>query len=259
MIVTLNRKDVGAINLFFDGKLLANKTVPTVVSPKIAQDIWFNAREWNNLDTGFRGTVNRFTMYADTLSPEDAASPIGIISGPSRVSKLTSSIHLPESSSSPWAVLFPCFIVLILILYMYRRKKSALIAIPEYANKLQERARSLPLFGSKSFIAIPEYANKLQERARSLPLFGSKSPEYPPVDLSAFRRTFWERTMDIIDRILLVSKSEPVYKVAATEDSDATKEHDSEDDFQDTELGIAMTSEPTETLLQDPEHFDDKD
>lgn len=220
LTITLDRKDQGAVNLFLDGKLLANKTVPTIASPKIAQDIWFNAQEWSNLDTGFRGTLKRFTMYADTLSPEDVAQPMGSVSATlSKISKLKSSMHLPESSSSLWAVLFPLLAVLLFLLYLLRKKKGALMAIPEYVNRLPELASSIPLLAGRI-------------------------PELNMSELCAFAKTVPERAMELADRISWLNLSEPKYEAAATEDELANKEDAAEDGFHDTELGVATPVSP---------------
>lgn len=62
MAIIFDRKESGMIKLFLDGKLLTNESISPVASPKIGQEIWFNALDWDNLDTGFRGSLNRFTM-----------------------------------------------------------------------------------------------------------------------------------------------------------------------------------------------------
>jgi hypothetical protein len=231
LTITLDRKDQGAVNLFLDGKLLANKTVPTIASPKIAQDIWFNAQEWSNLDTGFRGTLERFTMYADTLSPEDVAQPIGSLSDTSsKISKLKSSMQLPESSSSLWAALFPLLAVFVFLLYLLRRKKGALMAIPEYVNRLPELASSMPLLAGRI-------------------------PELNMSELCAFAKTVPERAMELADRISWFNHSEPKYEAAATEDDLANKEAPAEDGFHDTELGVTTPVSPAEEELEDPRNF----
>lgn len=231
MTITLDRKDQGAVNLFLDGKQLANKTIPTIASPKIAQDIWFNAQDWSNLDTGFRGRLERFTMYADILSPEDAAMPIARTSGTSSmITKLSPSMHSTESTTSPWAVLFPCTAVLLFLLYLLRRKKGFLLAIPEYANRLPELANSLPLL-----------AGRISELAMN--------------DLPALVKTVPHRAMELAERIPWLNTSKPAYVVAATEENEEGKEPMAEDGFHDTELGMA-TIDGSEEELRDPKSFE---
>lgn len=145
MAITFDRKTHGKVGLFLDGKSLANGTLPLVASPKIGQDIWFNAQEWDKLDTGFRGTLNRFTMYADALPPQALASPISSTSRKSSsLSKLKAKIDIPHATSSPWALLFPCVILMMALLLLVRRKKGLLMAIPEYASRIPELAKNVP-------------------------------------------------------------------------------------------------------------------
>lgn len=75
MAIIFDRKESGMIKLFLDGKLLTNESISLVASPKIGQELWFNALDWDNLDTGFRGSLNRFTMYAGALTPETMSNP----------------------------------------------------------------------------------------------------------------------------------------------------------------------------------------
>lgn len=220
LTITLDRKDRGAVNLFLDGKLLANKTISTVASPKIAQEIWFNAQNWSTLDTGFRGTLKRLTMYADSLSPEDVAMPIGTASfTSSKISKLTASMHTSDSTSSPWAILFPCVALLLLHLYILRRRKSVLFAVPEYASRLPELATSLPVvFGRISELAMN--------------------------DLPAFAKTVPDRAMELVEGISWMKELKTRYQRAATEDEDDSKEAAAEDDFGDTEAELATAEHP---------------
>ncbi|KAL9136058.1 MAG: hypothetical protein Q9175_002726 [Cornicularia normoerica] len=61
LAIVFDRRDTGQILLYVDGRVVSNGTLPLVTSPKIAGEVWFNAREWNNddLDTGFRGWLHR--------------------------------------------------------------------------------------------------------------------------------------------------------------------------------------------------------
>lgn len=52
---------------------MAQETVSLVASPKVAQEIWVNSRDFGNLDTGYRGWISRLKMYAQPLPLEEAA------------------------------------------------------------------------------------------------------------------------------------------------------------------------------------------
>ncbi|KAK4692835.1 hypothetical protein P7C71_g4444, partial [Lecanoromycetidae sp. Uapishka_2] len=231
MIITLDRKDRGAVNLFVDGTLLANKTIPTVASPKIAQDIWFNAQEWSNLDTGFRGTLERFTMYADALTVEDIAMPIGTTLGTSsKISKLKTTLRLPESQYPPWALLLLPAAVLLFVLYLLRKRKGFLMAIPEYANRFPDLASSLPVL-----------AGRVQNLAMN--------------DLPAFARTVPSRALELAEQIPWPNTLKPKYDISATEDVEEDKVAAAEDGFHDTELGIVTAVGPEEDI-EDPKAFE---
>ena len=159
MAVTFDRKTHGAVNLFLDGQRIANKTLPLIASPKIGQEIWFNAKDWDDLDTGFRGGLNRFTMYADALSPQDIALPISTTSYTTQqISKLKTHINVSHAAASTWAIFFPVVIVVILLLFVGRRKKGLVMAIPEYARRVAEFV----------IIQIPAFAKKVPNRATEL-------------------------------------------------------------------------------------------
>lgn len=72
MVFTFDRLRAGLVNVFVDGRHLAQQRVPLVASPKVAQEIWVNSRDFGNLDTGFRGWISRLKMCAQPLSLEDA-------------------------------------------------------------------------------------------------------------------------------------------------------------------------------------------
>lgn len=55
MIISFDRRSEGKISLYLGGKLLADQSLPLIHSPKIGQEVWFNSRDWEELDTGFRG------------------------------------------------------------------------------------------------------------------------------------------------------------------------------------------------------------
>lgn len=129
MALTFDRRTQGIVKLYLDGQPLANGSLPLVSSPKIGQEIWFNAQDWDKLDTGFRGTLHRFTMFADALPPSAIAKPIP--SPPLVLSKLQGNIEVsnPGTTSSPMAFLFPFFIVMTLVLVLVRTRKGLIMAI----------------------------------------------------------------------------------------------------------------------------------
>jgi len=47
MALTMDRKTQGIVSLYLDGKSLANGSLPLVASPKVGQEIWFNAKDWD--------------------------------------------------------------------------------------------------------------------------------------------------------------------------------------------------------------------
>ena len=74
LAVVFDRRDTGQILLYLDGKPISNGTLPLVASPKIAGEVWFNAREWNkDLDTQLRGSLHRLSIYADAVPPQELA------------------------------------------------------------------------------------------------------------------------------------------------------------------------------------------
>ena len=74
LAIVFDRRDTGQILLYLDGKAISNGTLPLVASPKIAGELWFNAREWDkDLDTGFRGSLHRLSIYADVVPPQELA------------------------------------------------------------------------------------------------------------------------------------------------------------------------------------------
>lgn len=154
MALTFDRRTQGSVNLYLDGKPLANGNLPLVSSPKVGQEIWFNAQDWGILDTGFRGTLRRFTMYADALPASAIAKPIP--SPPLVLSKPQENIDIPmpEATSSPMALLLPFFVVMTLILLVIRRRKGVIMAIPEYTNRIPGYAKNVLRF-VKNFLNRP--------------------------------------------------------------------------------------------------------
>jgi hypothetical protein len=161
--ITFDRRDRGYVNLFLDGEQIANNSIPLIASPKIGQEIWFNALDWDNLDTGFRGTLNRFTMYADALAPQDIALPIKTTSYTAeQISKLKSHINGSHATTSPWAILFPAVIITVLLLFVGRRKKGLIMAIPEYLSRVRKsKLGHISVFAKTVLRRASEHASQL--------------------------------------------------------------------------------------------------
>ena len=139
MTITYDRKNQGSISLFIDGQFLANDTLSIIASPKIGQEIWINAREWDQLDTGFRGTLNRFAMYADALPPQVVAAPISSsLQTPSLMFQFKSTVSSPHLANSSWALFLPCVILTMIFLFFLRKRKGVLANLPESAGKFKE-------------------------------------------------------------------------------------------------------------------------
>lgn len=128
MAITFGRKESGMIKLFVDGKMLANESMPLIASPMIGQEIWFNAQDWNDLDTGFRGSLDRFFMYADALSPKEIGRSLA--SKTPRMSRLAAELEIPHLTASPWALLLLCVIIGLLLLFFNWRRKVLIGSSP---------------------------------------------------------------------------------------------------------------------------------
>lgn len=63
---------------------------------------------------------------------------------PSTMAQLKSSIASPHATSSPWALLFPCIMLMLVFTFLLRKKKTFLTAAPEYASKIPELTRNIP-------------------------------------------------------------------------------------------------------------------
>ena len=165
--ITHDRRDRGAVNLFLDGGRIANTTLPIIASPKIGKEIWFNAQNWNKMDTGFRGTLERFTMYADALPPHEVALPISTVPNKSftytHLTDLKNNINISQAATSPWALFFPIVMVMMVLLFIGRRKKAWLMSIPEYFGRIPEYVKKVP--------------SRATELASRLPLLGQSVDE----------------------------------------------------------------------------------
>lgn len=138
LAITFDRRDYGGVQIFIDGKEIGSKRLPLIDSFKAGQDIWLNARNWDELDTGFRGLLSRFTMYADALSPEDIANPISYTTAAHTASGLYVNVaHVKETSGSKFLVgVFFMF----LLLYLLLQRKPLIRDMPWF---IREAVRKL--------------------------------------------------------------------------------------------------------------------
>ena len=164
MAIIFDRKESGMIKLFLDGKLLTNESISLVASPKIGQELWFNALDWDNLDTGFRGSLNRFTMYAGALTPETIVKPLAPMTP--RISTLAADLDLPPVTASPWALLFPCVMVVLLLFFVTRRRKGLIRLSPRLgpaSSRAHNKIRSYPRY----FVETLEMHKRKNHRRRT--------------------------------------------------------------------------------------------
>ena len=140
MTISFDRRDAGKVDLYLDGIGVGNHGLPLIVAPKIGQEIWFNAREWDQLDTGFRGELHRFTMYADALEPGDIASQIKA----SSTASTNPSIAMPHfSAASSPVFFFPILMLLLFLAFAFRQRKTLRRDIERLVKTVPEMARRL--------------------------------------------------------------------------------------------------------------------
>ena len=76
LAITCDRREKGTLDVYLDGTWLGAKEMQLQGEPNVGQEIWINAREWKELDMGFRGSLGRFTVYADALTPRTVKQAI---------------------------------------------------------------------------------------------------------------------------------------------------------------------------------------
>ncbi|KAL9638912.1 MAG: hypothetical protein Q9164_001253 [Protoblastenia rupestris] len=86
LAISFDRKTTGQIALYLNNEHIANDTLPLIPSPVIGNEIWLNAREWKELDTGFRGEIYGLKAWGDVVPGSELMKPI---------------TALPTSSTSP--------------------------------------------------------------------------------------------------------------------------------------------------------------
>ena len=156
LAITHDRRNQGIVSLFLDGRSLANGTLPLIASPKIGQEIWFNAQEWDSLDAGFRGALGRFTMYADALSPDAIARPIASSQQLSKPSSSHPGIVTPNTANSLAVLLIPYVLVAVAAYHLSRQKRGVVKTIQEYARKVPDYGRAT-LQHASDFLKTPTW------------------------------------------------------------------------------------------------------
>ncbi|KAG8532452.1 uncharacterized protein KY384_002329 [Bacidia gigantensis] len=81
LTISFDRRDNGSVAVYLDGEDAGGEDISLIYSPKIGQEIWLNSRHWDNLDTGFRGELYRFTMFADAIGPQKVVEILGSKTG----------------------------------------------------------------------------------------------------------------------------------------------------------------------------------
>lgn len=76
LAIIFDRRDTGTIAVYLHGEMFANTSLPLIASPKLGNEIWVNGREWDNLDTGFRGSIHRLSFFADAIPVDAIVQPI---------------------------------------------------------------------------------------------------------------------------------------------------------------------------------------
>lgn len=158
LAIVFDRRDTGQILLYLDGKAISNGTLPLVASPKIAGEIWFNAREWNGgLDTGFRGSLHRLSIYADVVPPQELtrirkwSAPhfnnykcnITKLLTPVIADSSISTVSYLGSTSHPSLVPIMLFIVLLWVATLFARRAIFLKRVRSFSQNYQGIAYQL--------------------------------------------------------------------------------------------------------------------
>lgn len=146
LAITFDRLTTGTIAVYINGKLVANTSLPLLASPKLGNEIWVNAREWDNLDTGFRGSLHRLSFFADVVPADAIARPI-----PPPIPGVRNTSRTPAPSAVTRSPdLYPVYIsilVLGLLVACFRRRARIVRLLKGVHNPLlpacREKERSL--------------------------------------------------------------------------------------------------------------------
>jgi len=118
-----------------------DQNIDLVGSSKIGQDIWINARDWDELDTGFRGLLHRFTMHADALTPEsiNASVTSDLRSGKLNLRGGTPERNVEGEKTMPlW---YPAMLFLLFVIYVLRQRTALRQDLPGYVNSIAAMAK----------------------------------------------------------------------------------------------------------------------
>ena len=136
--VTYDAVHNGEASIYLDGSLLATQNIGIRNTSRAGQDVWVNARDWHNMDLGLRGSLQRFTMFADAL-PEKALQPN------CNTSFGSIATTVDDAKSPDLFVGIPkLFLVLLCILWMMtfvRSRKAISRNLPNYATAFTNKAR----------------------------------------------------------------------------------------------------------------------
>ena len=137
LAITYDRRVYGNLTVYLDGEKVGSQRLSILGSPKVGQDIWINALEWHQLDMGFRGSLRRFTMYAEALSMQDLAHPVSISHSSFFPTLDTQRLR---GRSSP---LLALTLFMIGIFFILRSRKILSREIPRYLREMIRRLRQL--------------------------------------------------------------------------------------------------------------------
>lgn len=121
--ITFDRREKGEMGLYIDGVQMGTQPLSLQKKPDLGQEIWINAREWDEIDMGFRGSLGRFTMYADALTadtvnqtiPANAASLLNL--------PVVDLEHVPVTKPQG-SLFFILMVIMALSLVLVRMKKG---------------------------------------------------------------------------------------------------------------------------------------
>ena len=139
LAVTYDGLRKGTASIYLDGTKLGSQWIRKKNATCIGQDVWVNARDWQELDIGFRGSMRRFTMYADALPREALAIPIP--ETPRMRSLYSEEPTLEVLSIKIFMILF---FFLFMFLAIFRRRKILYKTLPfRFRRILREHRRHI--------------------------------------------------------------------------------------------------------------------
>lgn len=145
LAITYDRRLKGQVSVYLDGTSLGTARVPLLASPDRGLDIWINAAEFQDLDMGFRGSLRRFTMYADALSANTMSDKGSLPSIQTALSSFSSSAavkHLSSTrSGSGGSILLALTMIMVLVVFVTRSRRALVREIPWYTREMIRKVR----------------------------------------------------------------------------------------------------------------------